>query len=63
MLSDVTGAFYTAHKPKVLLPLKNLAATKLFGTSHGIASVNDMQTMLTIDHSPKGIELRANKIK
>ena len=38
-------------------------ATKLFGTSHRIGWENDIQTKVTVDPSPKTVELRANKIQ
>ena len=37
--------------------------TKLFGTSHRIGWENDVQTVATMDPSPKTRELRANKIQ
>ena len=38
-------------------------ATKLFGTSHRIGWEDDTQTIVTMDPTPKTIELRANKIQ
>ena len=38
-------------------------ATKLLGTSHRIGWENDVQTIVTMDPSPKTVELRANKIQ
>ena len=62
MISDTISNFvhvtFSCSKPCL-----KRAATKLFGTSHRIGWENDIQTMVTMDPSPKTIELRANKIQ